>query len=123
MIGSGSAVHNLGALAREGTEPPFWAKSFDAWLASVLQSRDLEQLIAFSSAGPHARMAHPTAEHLLPLFVAAGAGWEAGNTSKLYGGWSYGSLSMAAYAFGGEEVSQIGGSIAVRTPSPEQPQV
>ena len=40
---------------------------------------------------------YPTPEHLLPLFVALGAG---GNkTAKLHLSYTYGVLYMAAYAF------------------------
>lgn len=100
IIGSGSAVHNLRMLAPEGTPPPPWAMAFDDWLTGALERRDLADLCAFPDRPPQARMAHPTAEHLLPLFVALGAGWAANRSSLLHRSWSYGSLSMTAYAFG-----------------------
>ena len=55
---------------------------------------------------PYARVAHPTDEHLLPLFVALGAGsaGDAAVTGRgLHRGWTVGSLSMAAYSFGSDD--------------------
>ena len=100
IIGSGSAVHNLRMLAPEGTSPPDWATAFDVWLAEAIARRDLADLCAFPERPKEARLAHPTPEHLLPLFVALGAGWAANRSSRLHQSWSYGSLSMSAYAFG-----------------------
>ena len=40
---------------------------------------------------------HPTAEHLLPYFVAAGAG--GGRATRLRASLSFGVLGMDAYAF------------------------
>jgi 4,5-DOPA dioxygenase extradiol len=107
IIGSGSAVHNLRMLAPEGTPPPPWALAFDQWLADAIERRDLADLSAFPDRPKDARVAHPTSEHLLPLFVALGAGWAANRSSRLHQSWSYGSLSMSAYAFGAK-VSSIG---------------
>jgi 4,5-DOPA dioxygenase extradiol len=45
---------------------------------------------------PHAVHTHPTEEHLLPLFVAAGAG---GAAEPLFRGFQYGTVSLSAYAF------------------------
>lgn len=87
-------------LAPEGTPPPHWALAFDQWLADAIERRDLADLSAFPGRPKDARIAHPTPEHLLPLFVALGAGWAANRSSRLHQSWSYGSLSMSAYAFG-----------------------
>jgi len=118
VLGSGSAVHNLGALAPEGTPPPAWALAFDGWLAKAVAERDLAALSAFPAFPREARLAHPTPEHLLPLFVAMGAGWDGGEHALLHRSWSYGALSMAAHAFGGTEVDrlarQAGGAVPVR---------
>lgn len=114
VLGSGAAVHNLGALTLEGTPPPAWARDFDAWLAEALAAGDREALCQFPAAPPTAHAAHPTPEHLMPLFVALGAGGEAAGAVRLHDSWSYGSLSMAAYAFGGSET-------VLRDPAPTWP--
>jgi len=100
IIGSGAAVHNLSTLAPEGTPAPNWAKDFDQWLDNNIQARNLEHLLEFPNSPEEARQAHPTSEHLMPIFVAMGAGWSGGLASRLQHSYSYGSLSMACFSFG-----------------------
>ena len=49
---------------------------------------------------PHAQRAHPTAEHLWPLMVAAGAAGTQVPVTRIDGGITYGVLSMDGYVFG-----------------------
>jgi len=102
ILGSGAVTHNLWAFgdSYEAT-PPAWAVAFDDWLAQTIQQQDLDSLLNYRQRAPHAEKNHPTAEHLLPLFVALGAG---GPGRQLHRGFTYGAFSMAAYAFG--EVDQ-----------------
>lgn len=99
VVGSGSVTHNLGAMAPEGTPPPEWALAFEEWLRDRLIADDRQALAAFDRLAPAARQAHPRAEHLMPLFVALGAG---GAARRIHHSYSYGSVSMACYAFGGQ---------------------
>lgn len=73
IVGSGLSYHNVGALMGRGE--PAGAAEFDAWLTGTMaaepQARNAA-LIRWPDA-PGARLAHPREEHLLPLFVAAGA--------------------------------------------------
>ena len=74
IIGSGMSFHNLrGYFRPETTER---ARSFDAWLTRAVESEASErsQLLTNWREAPHAAYAHPREEHLVPLFVAAGAG-------------------------------------------------
>jgi aromatic ring-opening dioxygenase catalytic subunit (LigB family) len=52
------------------------SKRFDDWLAEAVALPDREErrqrLVAWQT-GPGARECHPRSEHLVPLFVAAGA--------------------------------------------------
>lgn len=101
ILATGSATHNLSRIGR-GEEPPEWARQFDEWLFRKISDGALEELLDYRRLAPHAAVAHPTDEHLLPLFVAMGAGLiesEARGRS-LHRGWTWGSLSMAAYSFG-----------------------
>ena len=45
---------------------------------------------------------HPTDEHLLPWYVAAGAGGRDAAPRRIHASVSRGSLGMDAYAFGAE---------------------
>lgn len=103
ILATGSATHNLSKIGR-GDVPPEWAREFDEWLFRRVTEGALKELLDYRRLAPHAALAHPTDEHLLPLFVALGAGSDAGSTRgrSLHRGWTWESLSMAAYGFGSE---------------------
>ena len=100
VIGSGAVVHNLGALAPDGVSTPDWAKKFDRWIDDNIQNRNLEQLLDFPRQPQNAHKAHPSPEHLMPIFVALGAGWQGGNAMRLHHSFSYSAIGMACYGFG-----------------------
>jgi 4,5-DOPA dioxygenase extradiol len=101
ILATGSATHNLSRIGR-GEVPPEWAREFDEWLFRKISDGAVEELLDYRRLAPHAAVAHPTDEHLLPLFVAMGAGTVESNAKgqNLHRGWTWGSLSMAAYGFG-----------------------
>jgi len=106
VLGSGAATHNLAdALAHlrrggvaEGTPPPAWATAFTRWLDDAVAAGDTDTLVRWRELAPFAERAHPTDEHLLPFFVAAGAG--GGRGRRLFESFEYGSLAMSVWAFG-----------------------
>lgn len=98
VLGSGGAVHNLREWRAGDETVPAWARAFDDWLALRVEVGAVDDLIAYREKGPEGPRAHPSAEHYLPLLVAAGAG--GGRGRALYRGFAAGGLSMAAYAFG-----------------------
>lgn len=99
ILGSGGLVHNLRTLKSEGSPPDHWAQSFDRWLFKQLESRALQELFSYASKAENAKLAHPTNEHLMPLFVSMGAGWSDGYTQQIHHSFSYGNLSMSSYSF------------------------
>ncbi|GAP65406.1 extradiol aromatic ring-opening dioxygenase, DODA type [Mizugakiibacter sediminis] len=99
LVGSGGFVHNLGALAWQGGPAPPWASAFAAWLESRLSAGDDAAARDWLRVAPQPRLAHPTPEHLWPLFVAWGAA--GGAARPLHRAWEYGSLALHAYAFDG----------------------
>lgn len=102
ILATGSATHNLSRIGR-GEVPPVWAKEFDEWLYRKITDGALEELLDYRRFAPHASVAHPTDVHLLPLFVAMGAGADSETQARgraLHRGWTWASLSMAAYGFG-----------------------
>ncbi|QNQ11617.1 DODA-type extradiol aromatic ring-opening family dioxygenase [Sphingomonas alpina] len=74
IIGSGMSFHNLRARGPQVTPV---ADQWDAALTAAVTDPDpaarTERVIRWEEL-PHARFAHPEAEHLLPLMVALGAG-------------------------------------------------
>src|SRR5687767_1073568 len=74
VVGSGGAVHNLRELAwKGGATTDAWAREFDDWLFDALSRGRLEDAVAAAQKAPSAKRAHPSLEHLLPLYVALGA--------------------------------------------------
>ncbi len=75
IIGSGFLTHGLPFLEDWTIDatPPGWSTDFDLWAAEALSSGDIDALAAFRDRAPGMPFAHPTAEHLLPLFVSIGA--------------------------------------------------
>lgn len=74
IVGSGAITHNVKELdPRKDAPVAEWARAFDAWVANLLADAEMEDLLAWRQKGPEARRAHPTPEHLDPLFVVAGA--------------------------------------------------
>lgn len=101
VIGSGGFVHNLRDLdwGRRDAPMPGWASDFAAWMCARLEAHDLAALLDWEKRAPSARKAHPTVEHLMPLFVALGAGGDAPRTRSLHRSHEFGSLALDAFAF------------------------
>ena len=100
VLASGGAVHNLDEVHRfaKNAAPPTYARAFDDWLFDSVSRGENESLLAFESAGPQAQRCHPwPAEHFLPLLVASGAAGTGVPGRRLFHGFLYGVLSMAAY--------------------------
>jgi len=75
-----------------------WAKSFDDWVRSRLESGDVASIVDYKGQAPHAAAAVPTTEHLDPLFVVLGAAGKGGAIRDLTEGFQYGNLSMRSFA-------------------------
>jgi 4,5-DOPA dioxygenase extradiol len=76
IIGSGFMTHGLpyiGEYFAGKPGAPQWSIEFDRWAAEALARGDLDTLFAFREKAPGMPYAHPTVEHLAPLFVTLGA--------------------------------------------------
>ena len=107
VLGSGSITHNLrlifggGGLHPEKNRPEIpESAAFRGWFAERSAERDWDALFAYRTQAPHAAHMHPTDEHLLPWYVAAGAGGRSDPPMRLHDSVTMGSLGMDAYAFG-----------------------
>ena len=78
---------------------PAWAAAFAGWMRQKLAERDIAALPDWERQAPHARHAHPTVEHLMPLFVALGAAGGGATARSLHASHEYGSLALDAFAF------------------------
>ena len=118
ILCSGGATHNLWAFGGHALDAaaPEWVEAFERWLISAVERGDTPQLLNHRQA-PYAQENHPTPEHLLPLFIAMGAGSEGvgseesgsegvsseGAGKLLHRSYTYGIFSMASFSFGGKE--------------------
>lgn len=110
VLGSGSLTHNLQRVfSGRGTVPvdaPATPEStaFRDWWAARCAAADWPALMDWHAQAPHAALMHPSSEHLLPFFIAAGAGNPAGTppgpAARVHDSLTYGELAMDAYAFG-----------------------
>jgi len=110
LIGSGSITHNLRALfsARLPIDAPApdWVTAFTDWVAERMAAGAIDDVLHAVDRAPHGHDNHPTMDHILPLFVAMGAGAGADGmpleSERLHASITYGLLAMDVYAFGGE---------------------
>ena len=106
VLGSGSITHNLRRVFAGGlnvpAEQPEIAESaaFRHWMQARSMARDWPALFDYRAQAPHAVDMHPSDEHLLPWYHAAGAGGRAHAPLRLHDSITYGALGMDAYAFG-----------------------
>ena len=106
VMGSGSITHNLrrvfaGGLRAEAEVPEIAeSAAFRTWFRERGDAADWETLFDYRRQAPHAVDMHPTDEHLLPWYVAAGAGGREHGALRLHASQTFGSLGMDAYAFG-----------------------
>jgi 4,5-DOPA dioxygenase extradiol len=106
VLGTGSITHNLrralgGGLHANPVQPEIpESAAFREWFRARSAAQDWDALFDYRRRAPHAHDMHPTDEHLLPWFVAAGAGGRGHPPIRLHDSVTLGSLGMDAYAFG-----------------------
>jgi 4,5-DOPA dioxygenase extradiol len=106
VMGSGSITHNLqrvfaGGLRDVDRAATPESTSFRDWFSQRAAAADWDALLDYRRQAPHAVLMHPTDEHLLPLYVAAGAAGPMPGL-RLHASLTYGELGMDAYAFGAQ---------------------
>ena len=74
--------------------------AFRRWIAERGAARDWDALFAYRTKAPHAVEMHPTDEHWLPWYPAAGAAGAAPPGLRLHQSLTFGCLGMDTYAFG-----------------------
>ena len=96
IIGSGNLVHNLGKVNwNGGTEVYDWAQEFDAKFTQWIRERDHASILDYQKKlGSTATMAHPTYDHLLPLFYVLGLQQKKEEVSFFNDQFEMGSISM-----------------------------
>jgi 4,5-DOPA dioxygenase extradiol len=98
IIGSGSFTHDLSRFrgADVGARAPPDVTAFADWFDTAITEGRINDMLDYRRQAPFATRQHPTEEHLLPLFVALGAG---GAPQRLHASAMHSVLRMDAYAF------------------------
>jgi 4,5-DOPA dioxygenase extradiol len=101
VLASGGLTHNLRDMvadAADGEVLPYVGE-FRDWFAAALERRDVPALLDWRRQAPHAARAHPSPEHLLPLYVALGAAGEDAVARTAYRDSQLGALALDALVF------------------------
>lgn len=101
VLASGSITHNLSewrpGTPEEEQKPLNYVKEFQEWMHQKIMSGNIQEVLNYEKLAPWAQRAHPTNEHLLPLFVAMGAGL--GKPMRHYDQINEEILAMDVYTF------------------------
>ena len=87
VMGSGFMTHSFAVFRRP--ELQGHTEAFDEWATDALARSDVDALIDYRRKGPGAAVAHPTADHFVPLLLTLGAGSTPGQsvTTAFEGMW------------------------------------
>ena len=101
IVGSGHLTHNLRdwMQSRDEQSPLPYALAFQRWVNAQLGSGDVAALSRYRETSADGLRAHPTPEHLLPLFVALGAANDDAIAERLFDGFEGAALALDAYRF------------------------
>ena len=101
ILSSGGTTHNLYEFGRHrrGEPPPGWVTGFQEWLATTIEAGRTEEFLQYRERGPDAARNHPSEEHFLPIYVAAGAGTPGTAGRRIHRSHTFGVLAMDAYRF------------------------
>ncbi|TGG91675.1 dioxygenase [Natronospirillum operosum] len=100
IIGSGLSYHNLRLMNAAGAEP---SRQFDNWLQQTLTGAigtERSQALTQWEAAPAARIAHAEEDHLVPLFVVAGAAENDPAECVHHEEGAFGHITVSSFRFG-----------------------
>lgn len=102
VVASGNLTHNLRdwqIASAMGGQTPAYVPRFTDWLHTQLVSGNLQALLNYRRLQADGAQAHPSEDHLLPLFVALGAAGEGAKPQAFFRGVSNHVIAMDGYAF------------------------
>ncbi len=102
IIGSGNITHNLGDWRQaemSGSGVPAYVTRFSDWIHEQLQQGQTEHVLDYRRLNADGVRAHPTDEHLLPLFTAWGAAGAQSQAQPFFRGVSNHVIAMDGYRF------------------------
>ncbi|WP_043647562.1 dioxygenase family protein [Chitinilyticum litopenaei] len=101
LLASGSSTHNLREVFSHGMADPAegYVREFNDWVIAASAEPLPGRLADWLQQAPHARRAHPSIEHFLPLLVARGAAGVQAGVEVWHDSVTFGVLGMHALAF------------------------
>jgi 4,5-DOPA dioxygenase extradiol len=106
VVASGNITHNLWdwhVAASTGGQTPAYVARFADWVQAQLNANDVTALFNYRQLSAEGRQAHPTEDHLMPLYVALGAAGEGAQPQAFYRGVSDYVIAMDGYVFVNEK--------------------
>ena len=102
ILASGAVTHNLSDFfsANRDAAPLSYVASFADWVANQLTTQQADTLLNYRLESVDGLQAHPSEDHLMPLFVAAGSAQ--GVPKRFTPETTYGILAMDAYVWESE---------------------
>jgi 4,5-DOPA dioxygenase extradiol len=99
ILASGAVTHNLSDFftADRDAAPLAYVPAFADWVADQLANVQSEALLNYRQESNEGWQAHPSEDHLMPLFVAAGSADKLGLPERFVPETTYGILAMDAY--------------------------
>ena len=99
ILASGAITHNLSDFftGQRDAVPLAYVDAFSDWVAGQLASEQAQTLLNYRTENREGIQAHPSEDHLMPLFVAAGSAQ--GVPKRYTPETTYGILAMDAYVW------------------------
>lgn len=99
ILCSGAITHNLSDFfsTQIDVEALDYVSKFADWMGDKIALNDIEALINYRTQSEYGLLAHPSEDHILPLFVALGAG--RGKPIRYQPETTYGILAMDTYVW------------------------
>jgi 4,5-DOPA dioxygenase extradiol len=101
LLASGNITHNLRdfmVVRSQGGDTPAYVQTFADWIHTHMTAHDVPGLLAYRQQASGQR-AHPSDEHLLPLFTALGAAGADAQPKAFFRGISDHVIAMDGYVF------------------------
>ena len=102
IVASGNVTHNLRAylaVRMAGGQTPEYVQGFADWVHQHMVAHDVQLLLNYRQASPGGARAHPSEDHLLPLFTALGAAGPDARPAAFFRGISDYVIAMDGYVF------------------------
>jgi 4,5-DOPA dioxygenase extradiol len=88
VIGSGFMTHSFAVMRNPALAGH--TEAFDQWAAAALARGDVDTLIDYQAKAPDAHIAHPTADHYVPLLLTLGAATDTASATSVIDGARFG---------------------------------